>query len=78
MTAYLEKAIEVTRALTPEMQDQAARLLLLYAGVEVDDVEPVALTDDEKAAIDVGLAAADRGDFATDEEMQALWAKFDQ
>ncbi|MCC6983007.1 MAG: hypothetical protein IT535_07015 [Bauldia sp.] len=33
------------------------------------------LTDDERAAILVGLAEADRGEFVPDEEMEAFWKK---
>ena len=62
MTALLEKAIEATKALDPGLQDEAVRLLLVVAGLDVDDGSVVALTDDEKTAIDIGLAAAERGD----------------
>jgi predicted transcriptional regulator len=34
------------------------------------------LSDDERAAIAVGRAQAARGEFATDEEMAALWKEF--
>jgi predicted transcriptional regulator len=33
------------------------------------------LTPEEAADIDDSLAEADRGEFATDEEVRAMWAK---
>jgi len=36
---------------------------------------PVPLTPEEQAAIAASRAAAARGEFATDEQVQALWAK---
>ena len=41
-----------------------------------DSVEsPYVLTPEEAADIDVSLAEAERGEFATDEEVRAVWAK---
>jgi hypothetical protein len=40
-----------------------------------DDEPQVALTDDERAAIARSKAAAVRGEFATDEQVRAVWAK---
>jgi predicted transcriptional regulator len=37
-----------------------------------------ALTPDEERAVAEGLAQADRGDFATEEEIAALWRRFKQ
>ncbi len=39
------------------------------------DEEPVKLTPEEKAAIAEGRAAAKAGDFATDEEIEAITAR---
>jgi predicted transcriptional regulator len=36
---------------------------------------PVALSTDERAAIAASKAAAARGEFATDEQVRAIWAK---
>jgi predicted transcriptional regulator len=36
---------------------------------------PYALTPEEEADIDASLAEADRGEFATDDEVRAVWAK---
>jgi len=36
---------------------------------------PYVLTPEEEADLDASLAEAERGDFATDEEVRAVWAK---
>jgi predicted transcriptional regulator len=36
---------------------------------------PHELTPEEEADIDASLAEAERGEFATDEEVRAMWAK---
>lgn len=73
MTDLLEQAIERVRTFPPEAQDDFARVLLRLAG---DETDTVALTEDERAAIAASKAAAARGDFATDEEVQAVWTKY--
>jgi len=40
-----------------------------------DDEPPAALTPEEQAAIAASKAAAARGEFATDEQVRAVWAK---
>ncbi len=59
-------------ALPDEMQDELARILLQLAGVEQPSYE---LTPEEEADIDASLTEAERGEFATDEEVRAMWAK---
>ena len=59
-------------ALPDEMQDELARILLQLAGVEQLSYE---LTPEEEADIDASLTEAERGEFATDEEVRAIWAK---
>jgi hypothetical protein len=72
MTELLDRAVRVARCLPPAEQDEIARLVLRLAG---DDETQVALSDDERAAIARSKAAAARGDFATDEQVRAVWAK---
>jgi predicted transcriptional regulator len=72
MTKLLERALEAVQALPPEAQDDLARLLLQLTG---DDEPVVELTPEEAADLDASLAEADRGEFATDEEIRAIWAK---
>ena len=72
MTRLLDQAIETVSALPDEAQDDLARILLQFAGVEQP---PYVLTAEEDADIDASLAEAERGEFATDEEVRAVWAK---
>jgi predicted transcriptional regulator len=72
MTKLLDRAVEAARGLPPERQDEIARVVLQLAGNE----EPaVALTAEERAAITASQAAAARGEFATDDEVRAVWAR---
>ena len=73
MTKLLEQAIEAARQLPPGDQDDIARAIMQLAGA--DEVSPVTLTPDEREAITKSKAAAARGEFATDEEVRAVWAK---
>lgn len=70
MTKLLDQAVETARRLAPELQDEIAHMMMLYA-----DLPVIQLTPEEEA----DLAAADqeiaRGDLATDGEVRALWAK---
>ncbi len=76
MTKLFEKAIEAARRLTPAEQDDIARVVLELAGS--DDLGPVALTDEERDAIARSKVAAACGEFATDEQVRAVWAKYGQ
>jgi predicted transcriptional regulator len=72
MTKLLEQALETVRSLPPEMQDELARMLLQLAG---KDQHLLQLSPEEEGSLDESLAQADRGEFATDEQVQAIWAK---
>lgn len=73
MTDLLEKAITAARNLPPEVQDAIARMVLSYAG---EDQAVYRFTPEEEAELDESEAAAARGDFATDEEVRAIWVKY--
>ena len=73
MTKLLDQALEAARNLPPEAQDDIARVVLRLAGA--DDEPPVPLTAEEQAAIASSKAAAARGEFASDEEVRAVWTK---
>jgi hypothetical protein len=73
MTKLLDQALEAARSLPPEAQDDIAQVVLRLIGE--DDESPMQLTPDEQAAIGVSKAAAARGEFATDEQVPAVWAK---
>jgi predicted transcriptional regulator len=72
MTRLLKQAVEAVSTLPADRQDELARVLLQLAGVEQ---RPYELTPEEEADIDASLAEAERGEFATDEEVRAMWAK---
>lgn len=72
MTELLEQAVERVRALPPETQDEFARVLLRLAG---DDGTIYRLTGEEEASLAISLGEAQRGEFASDEQVRAIWAK---
>jgi predicted transcriptional regulator len=72
MTKLFKEAVEAISVLPEEMQDELARALLQLAGIDQPLVD---LTPEEEAAIDASIAQAERGEFATDEEIRAIWAK---
>ncbi|NEW97680.1 hypothetical protein [Rhodopseudomonas sp. BR0G17] len=74
MTKLLDQALEVARSLPAELQDDIARVVLQLTG---DDDVVIGLSDDERAAIERSKDAAKRGAFASDEDVRALWAKYD-
>jgi hypothetical protein len=72
MTKLLEQAVETVRGLPPEIQDELAHMLLQLAG---EDQPLLQLSAEEAASFDQSLAQAERGEFATDEQIRAIWAK---
>ena len=72
MSKLLEDAIEKVRKLPEDRQAYVAEVLerIAAAGSDV-----FVVPEEHRAAIVEGLAQADRGEFATDEEMAALWKK---
>jgi predicted transcriptional regulator len=72
MTKLLDRAVAAARSLSADAQDDIPRLLLRLTG---DEGAIVALTPEEKAAIERSRAAAAHGEFASDEEVQAVWSK---
>ena len=73
MTELLDRALEAVRNLPPDVQNDIAHLVLRLAGA--DDEPPVALTPEEHAAVIASKTAASRGEFATDDQVRAVWAK---
>ena len=72
MTKLLEKGIEAVRALPEERQDMAGELLLNIAKNEPQ----YPLAAEQLEDLELAVAEADRGDFATDKEMAETWKKF--
>jgi hypothetical protein len=73
MTKLLEQALEAARSLSPEAQDDIARVVLRLAGT--DQEPPGALSSEERSAIVNSQDAAARGEFATDDQVRAVWQK---
>ncbi len=73
MTKLLEQALEAAHTLSPDAQDDIARVVLRLAGT--DEEPPVTLSSEERTAIVTSQAAAARGEFATDEQVRAVWGK---
>ena len=72
MTIRLQQAFETLRGLPDDMQDDLANIILQLSGV---DQPAIVLDEAEAASLDLSLQQADRGEFATDAEVRAIWAK---
>jgi hypothetical protein len=72
MTRLFKQAVEQVSALPDDQQDELARVLLQLAGIEQP---PYILTAEEETDLDASIAEAERGEFATDEEIRSIWAK---
>ena len=72
MTELLDHAVKTVRALSPEIQDDLARVLLQLAGADQPTVD---LTQEEEASFQTSFDQAARGEFATDEQVRAVWVK---
>ncbi|MCJ2136079.1 hypothetical protein MKK69_18835 [Methylobacterium sp. J-026] len=73
MTELLDRAVQTARALSPEMQDEIARLVLAYAGRDEAVIE---LTADEITDLIEAQAERMRGDFATEAEVEAVLSRY--
>ena len=76
MTKLLEKALEAVRLLPAEGQDEIARAMLILAAG--DDREPEEIDPAHVADVLESLAQAKRRAFATDEEVEAAFRRFDR
>lgn len=72
MTTLMDKAIDALRHVPSDAQDDLARLVLQLTG---NEQPPYVCTPEEDAELAVSEAEADRGEFATDEQVRAIWAK---
>ena len=70
MTTLLEEGLEAIRTQSPERQDLTGELLLTIAH---QGCEGVRLTASQLAEAQLAAEEADRGEYATDEEMEELW-----
>jgi len=75
MTKLLDKALEAVRRLPASIQDEIAHAMLTLAG---DHGEPEAIDPGHLPAVLEGLAQAKRRQFATDDEIEAAFRRFDR
>jgi hypothetical protein len=75
MTELLDKALEAVRRLPPRSQDEIAEAMLTLAG---EEGEPEAIDPAHLSAVMEGLAQAKGRQFATDDEVEAAFRRFDQ
>ena len=75
MTKLLEQAIEKIRELSDAEQDDIAEFLLILAARAT---APEKLDDVTRAAIREGRVKAQRGEFASDEEIAAIFEGRDE
>lgn len=73
MMKLLEQAVAKVQALPPDMQTEAARMLLAYAG---DEESVLTLTSEEEADLMEAQAEMQRGEFASEAEVEAVLSKY--
>ncbi len=75
MTKMFRLGIKAVEALPPDQQDLAGELLLELA----TSVPPrFGLTPEQIEDVKLAIAEVDRGEFATDEEVEAAWRRFEK
>jgi hypothetical protein len=74
MTELLEKAIATVTRLDPARQDEIARIMLAVSG---EEKEPEDIDPEDLPHVLEGLAQAERGEFASEEQIKATFARFD-
>jgi predicted transcriptional regulator len=71
--AQIDEVLDRVRTWPPERQADAIRILL---EMEIQGTAVYELSEDERAHIELGMAEARRGEFATDEEVAALFDRY--
>ena len=69
----IEAIFERVKTWPPERQDDAAAMLLR---MEEQNAAPYELTEEELADLEEAEKEAERGEFATDEEIKALFDRY--
>ena len=72
MTTLLDQGIQAIRELPDERQDMAGEILLTLAA----STPGYELTAAQIEDLRLGIAQADRGEFASDEDVAKMWQKF--
>ena len=72
MSEILKKALKAVQELTPQQKDRVGENILAMLELETaTDIPP-----EHREDVDAGLAEAERGDFATAEEVEAAYRNF--
>jgi hypothetical protein len=71
--AQIDAVLDRVHSWPKERQEDAVRLLL---AMEAEDTAPYVLTEEERTDLQEALLEADRGEFASDEEVEAVFARF--
>ena len=72
MTTLLDQGIQAVRELPADRQDMAGELLLTLAA----SAPQYQLTAEQLEDLKLAIEQADRGEFASDQEIAATWKKF--
>ena len=75
MNKSLEDVLERVKSWPEQRQQDAARVLEAHVlgTMERTGLAPHEVTDEERAAIEIGLEQAKRGEFVSDADMDAFW-----
>jgi hypothetical protein len=73
MTRLMEQALATVRSWPDAQQDEAAEMLLALDRLGTAAFQA---TDEELDAIDEALAQIERGEFATNADVEAVFARF--
>ena len=71
MTKLFLKGIQAVQALPADRQDIAGEVLLSLANKPAYEISPEQIED-----LKLSIAEAERGEFASDDEVAAMWKKF--
>lgn len=72
MTELLDKAVKTARSMSPDVQDEIARIVLSLVD---GDSSVYQLTQEEEASFSQSRGESRRREFATPEQVLAVWSK---
>ena len=72
MTSLLDQAVDTARSLPVQRQDELAQIILFFAK---NQLETVKLSDEDDKELSLSVACAERGEFASSEDISNMWAK---
>jgi hypothetical protein len=75
MTKLLDQALDAVRRLPPDSQDEIAHAMLMLSG---NDGQPEEVDAAHLRAVLAGLDQATRREFASDEEIEAGFRRFER